>query len=407
MSEKSSSIAIVGGGIAGLTAAFVLTKAGRQVLLFEKSDQIGGRMRTDSLEGFQLDRGFQVFLTAYSEAQKVLDYHALNLGIFDPGAMILRHNKKQTGVWDIMRMPGKLFDLVFNDLAAPSDLYRIWSLRSMLRKMTISQILTQPEKTTLAFLKDFGFSNRIIDQFFKPFYTGIFLENDLTTSSRMFCFVFKMFGEGDAALPAGGIQQIPKQLAAQLPEGTVYIDTEVHAIGAHFVNTNRGRFDVSAVIVAADFANRCKNWHETGVFYFSADESPFKDKAIGLVPDDAGLVNSISVLSDVATGYAPNNKSLISIALKSWPKAHTEAQMLARVREELIKVVPTSKAWRFLKSYHVSKALPENSRLKSLPDPSLLPDSEGVFHCGDHLVFGSVNAAMLSGRLAAEAVLAN
>jgi protoporphyrinogen oxidase len=407
MSEKSRPIAIVGGGIAGLTAAFVLTKAGRQVLLFEKSDQIGGRMRTDSIEGFQLDRGFQVFLTAYPEAQKVLDYQALNLGTFDPGAMILRPNQRQAGVWDIMRLPGKLFDLVFNDLAAPSDLYRIWSLRSMLRKMTIPQILTQPEKTTLAFLKDFGFSNRIIDQFFKPFYTGIFLEKDLTTSSRMFCFVFKMFGEGDAALPAGGIQQIPIQIAAQLPENTIYTDTEVYAYGSHFVDTNRGRFDVSAVIVATDIDNHCSNWHETGVFYFSADESPFKDKAIGLVSEEAGLVNSISVLSDVAIGYAPKGKSLISVALKSWPKDQTEAQMLAHVQEQLVKTVPSSETWRFLKSYHISKALPENNHLKSLPDPSILPDSEGVFHCGDHLVFGSVNAAMASGRLAAEAVLAN
>jgi hypothetical protein len=405
MSTKKKSVAIVGGGIAGLSAAVYLHSDGHQVVVYEKDSRMGGRVATESIDGYQLDLGFQVFLTAYPEAKRLLDYSTLNFGFFDPGAMIIQGASKRSGVWDVMRLPGKLFDMVFQQFAAPSDLYRIWALRAKLKRLSIEEILSQPESSTLAFLKDFGFSNRIIDQFFKPFYTGIFLEPHLETSSRMFCFVFKMFGEGFAALPAGGIGNIPAQLVNRLPKEALKTNQTVIDCGSNYIKTADSQHFYDAVIIAADLNQYKKNWHHTGVVYFSAAQSPFRDPAIALLTDTGSIINSISVLSDVASGYAPDGKSLISVALKNWPEQLSSSEVMEQVKMALALVIPESNQWVALKAYRIDKALPENIQLSAEPPKGMLPDAHGVFHCGDHLVFGSLNAAMLSGRLAAEAVM--
>ena len=194
-------VIIVGGGIAGLTAALNLQKQGIDYLLLEANAEVGGRVKTRSVDGFLFDRGFQVLLTAYPEANRILDYNTLNLSTFDPGALLLLDSGKTSVFGDPLRDLTTLWSTLVSKGASFSDKIGVYRLSSRLRNTSIDSIFGKSESTTLQYLKNLGFTNTIVEAFFRPFFGGIFLENELTTSSRMFEFVFKMFSEGSAALP--------------------------------------------------------------------------------------------------------------------------------------------------------------------------------------------------------------
>jgi phytoene dehydrogenase-like protein len=165
-----------------------------------------------------LDHGFQVLLTAYPEAKKHLDFQELDLQEFLPGAVVFK-NKKQKIIGDPLKDPSLVFSTLFSGIGNFSDKFKVLKLNSILKKKSLSEIFSDKEQATLSYLQDFGFSSEIIDDYFKPFFSGIFLETKLETSSRMFEFVFKMFGEGSAAIPRKGMEAIPKQLSQKLKHG--------------------------------------------------------------------------------------------------------------------------------------------------------------------------------------------
>ena len=206
-------ITIIGAGLSGLSAAYYLEENGfEDITILESKSSVGGRLKTDFVNGFTLDRGFQVLLTAYPEAKKILNYEALNLKRFAPGALIFDGSGKPQRIGDPLRDIGSLLPTIFSSVGSLLDKIKILTLRNRLVNKSLDAILEQPEKPTAFVLKDYGFSDKFINGFFKPFYAGIFLENELTTSRRMFDFVFKMFAEGDTAIPANGIAEIPKQI---------------------------------------------------------------------------------------------------------------------------------------------------------------------------------------------------
>jgi phytoene dehydrogenase-like protein len=188
---------IIGAGIAGLTAAKVLKAAGRKVAILESADAVGGRVRTDNFNGFLLDRGFQVLLTGYPEAKNFLDYKALNLRSFSPGSIILNSSGIDE-IGDPLREFGSLFRTLKSSAGSFTDKLRLLLLRMKLSSNSIEEIFSKPEVTSLQYLRTAGFSERIISNFFSPFLSGIYLEQKLNTSSRMFEFVFKMFSEADS-----------------------------------------------------------------------------------------------------------------------------------------------------------------------------------------------------------------
>ena len=252
MKNQQFDVIIVGAGIAGLTAAKLAKAAGKKILVIEASDGIGGRVRTDRVDGFLLDRGFQVLLTAYPIAKKLLDYKRLDLRSFKPGATIL-NNAHPYNIGDPFREPKMLWPTLSSPVGSLRDKLLLLKLQLRLRFTTVEKIFELPETTTLSYLMKFGFSDKFIKNFVRPFFTGIFLENELSTSSRMFEFTFKMFSEGLAAVPAGGMGMIAEQLAECIEDDELVLNERVVRIHSNQVFTKTEMsYSATAIIVATD-----------------------------------------------------------------------------------------------------------------------------------------------------------
>src|SRR5215210_5803357 len=180
---------VVGAGLAGLTCAKVLRERGAEVSVFEASDDIGGRVRTDEKDGFLLDQGFQVYFTSYPVAGKHLDYEALDFRGFDPGAIIRRGPEKSV-LSDPLRDPKALLPSLLSDAATLGDKLRTLDLVARTSTTGTSAGAEDGETDTsmLEYLKSAGLSERYIDSFFRPFYGGITLNRELTTSARVLRF---------------------------------------------------------------------------------------------------------------------------------------------------------------------------------------------------------------------------
>lgn len=405
-------VLIIGAGLAGLTCARTLQRRGVSFLLLDAADGIGGRVRTDVVDGFRLDRGFQVLLTAYPEAQAQLDYSKLGLRAFEPGA-IVRAGGRFIEVADPFRKPWAAFGTLRARIGSLGDKFRIASLRSELRRATVEEIFSWESVSTLTRLRARGFSPRIIERFFQPFYGGVFLDPQLGVSSRMFEFTFKMFSEGDAAVPERGMQSVPEQLAEDFPEGSVRLGTRVDGLDGTEVRLEDGEtLRAAAVVVATDgdSAGRLLPGVGTHVFrsatclYFTAPEAPVRRPVLVLNGSGRGPINNLHVASAVAPSCAPRGKALISVTVLGIPSRSDES-LATSVREQLQRWYGRAvDGWRLLRIYRITHALPVVSN-PGRPAPARI--TAGVYVCGDHRSSPSIQGAMESGRLAAEALLAD
>jgi len=412
VNNTQSDILIIGGGLSGLTAARVLRSAGREVKILEASDVPGGRVRTDKVNGYLFDRGFQVLLTAYPEARHFLDYKALDLRSFSPGSIILNHSGIDE-IGDPLREISSLFRTLKSPVGSLKDKFRLLFLRLKLAGINIDEIFSKQETTTFQYLETAGFSERIISDFFAPFLSGIYLEQKLETSSRMFEFVFKMFSEADTAIPAKGMGMIPAQLASGLSAEELILNERVLNIEGKEVRTASGRTYVAKIILIATAAdsipvpfqpNRIEKKSVT-CMYFSADNAPYHKALIALNANKGRLVNNIAVLTNVSADYAPEGKSLISVSLTDKMKFIKPESLELNIKEELKFWYLDCINWEHLKTYHIPFALPDNKHVTNDILPASLRINDTTFMCGDHLLNGSINAAMKSGRLAAESIL--
>jgi phytoene dehydrogenase-like protein len=405
-------VLIVGAGVSGLVAAVELKRRGFSVLVLEASEDVGGRVRTDKVDGFLLDRGFQVLLTAYPEVRRSLNLQALELGEFEPGAVVRTGGKFHT-VSDPARRLRKVLKSAFAPIGTAGDKLLIAELRGDLLDQGIDEVLNQPEITTLEALRDYGFSERVIERFFRPFLGGIFLDASLATSSRMFRFVYRMFAQGMAALPTGGMQQVPKQLAKQLGEDLIRFNATVQHVWEGGVRLDSGEeLSAETVIVACDPPHAAQLLPEAGIrtkmravrcLYFAAPDAPVDGRYLVLNGEGEGPINSLSVPSIVAPGYAPKGSQLISVTVLQPPL--DEEHLLHDVRQQLFDWFgEKAKRWEFLKAYHIQNALPDQTLGHGGVKMSPVQVRQRLFVCGDHCGTASLNGAMLAGRRAAEAV---
>ena len=231
-SGNYQSVLIVGAGVAGLSCAVTLHRAGIPITLLDRDQSVGGRVQTDEVDGFRLDRGFQVLLTAYPEARKFLDYEKLELRKCYPGSRVWCKDKFHQ-VSDPFRHPLDGAISVFNPIGSLFDKVKV----GMLRMGLLSTRSLEDTLSTREALAKLGYTHAIIDRFWKPFMRGVFLENQLSTSVRKFEETFRLFAQGDTVVPRLGIGEIPKQMAKQLPEDSIFLKQDVEKLGKSFVVT--------------------------------------------------------------------------------------------------------------------------------------------------------------------------
>lgn len=387
MSDEHDVI-IVGGGMAGLACARTLTAAGRSALVLERSDSVGGRVRTDTVDGFLLDHGFQVLPLAYPEARALLDYERLALGSFERGAIVYAGGRFRR-LADPRHQPVRSLRALAGGVVGVRDGAAVLKL---LRG-------SGDETTSAEALRRAGVSRATVEIFFAPFLRGIFLEGRLTTSSRFLDFVLRSFAEGPAALPRQGMGAISEQLAEGLEVRT---GAAVATVGPSAVSLESGeQLRARAVVVAtAGILDEPQHgWNGVTCIYYDAPSSPVPGPWL-VVNGSGGPINNLCVPSEAAPGYAPEGRSLVSVSVLGAGEpdlAQIEAQLRAWYG-------PAVAQWRHLRTYRIPRALPAYPVGAFAPQPAQL--ASGLFACGDHREHPSLNGALRSGRRAAEAVLA-
>lgn len=407
---------IIGGGLAGLSAAKALAAAGLKPLLLEAQAEVGGRVATDSVDGFLLDRGFQVFLDSYPEARKQLDLPALQLGRFAPGAQIWRGNGFGR-VADPWRAPLAGLRSLTSGVFTVADALRMLRLRSDAILALEGEPVEHGDETAAKALHRRGFSDRAVEGFFRPFFGGVFLDSQMLAPQHWFEFLFGMFATGSATLPAGGMQAIPRQLAAALPADSLRLGARVRSLKGGQVELADGEvIEARAVILATDArqaavlhpGSRRTSWASCATLYYAAPESPVAEPL--LVLDGAGRrgpVNHVCVPSDVQASYAPPEQALVSATVLEHAN-NDDGALDHEARLQLSQWFGETpvRRWRLLRVARVPFSLPRN-----VPRPDAVSEavriSAGLYACGDYVETPSINGALRSGRRAAEALLAD
>lgn len=398
---------VIGAGLAGLACSIKLQQQGFKVLLLEASDKVGGRVTSDLVDGFILDRGFQVFLSAYPEAARMLDYRNLDLQPFYCGAMIYNEGRFQR-LADPFRDPSSLMPMLFSNVAGLGDKLKVAYLRQKVMASSISEIFSQPDTTIAERLKNLGFSSEIIQSFFTPFFGGITLDRSLSGSANMFEFIYKMMAEGQVTLPARGMGAITEQLAGRLKAGTIRLNSKVESLENSGVKLQSGHLKARSVVIAtqapaaAALLPELKEADSLPVtcLYFAAPQAPFQEPLL-VLNGGPGLINNLAVLSNTASTYAPVGQSLISVTVLGKPDENLEEAVKAELKGWYGQEV---EKWRHLRSYRIDHAQP---RLAPGHKPGIEVYNTAninVYVCGDHTENASINGALVSGRRAAEAV---
>lgn len=399
-------VVVVGAGVSGLVAGLSLQASGIEVTVVEARDVPGGRVRSREQDGYVLDEGFQVLLTAYPGVQRWLDLQALRCGHFLPGAFLWRGDR-WSSIGDPFRRPSDLLPTAFSPMGSLGDKFRVLALRKRALEMSVDDIAALPDCSTLQCLTDLGFTRAAMDRFFRPFLGGIFLESELDTSQRMFWFVWKMFSAGSAALPAGGMQAISWQLAGRLRPASLRLSTPVETVRPDGVTLAGGEvLHADSVVLAADPISVAQWFEEEPplmrscvTHYFAAPSSPLAEPRLALNASGSGQINHVAVVSDVGEGYAPPGKALVSVT-----HVGRVSPSLNEVRRELRAWFGTGvEAWEDLDRIDVPAALPAlPAGQRDWRREELMRN--GLWIAGDGVEQGSLDGAIRAGERVAEGV---
>jgi hypothetical protein len=410
-------IIIVGAGLAGLTCAKVLRERGAEVAVFEASAGVGGRVRTDEHDGFLLDRGFQVYFTSYPVAGRHLDYEALDFRGFDPGVIVHRGSEKSV-LSDPLRDPKALVQSLFSDAATFGDKLRTLEMVARTSTVGISAGAEDGETdtSTLEYLKATGLSGRYIDSFFRPFYGGITLNRELTTSARVLRFTLRMLASGRTVIPALGMGEIPRQLASHLQEGEIQLNSPVEKLlregervaGVRSVGKEH---EADAVVVATDAPTAGALTGEAVpegsagevCIYYETDRLGSGRKIL-LNAEDGAFVNNAVEMSNISEKYAPPERHLLyAVGLTGMDLP--DEDLYRRGIEDLSRWYPGADFrplalrripyGQFAQPPGIHSTLPEN-----------MTRTQGLVLAGEYTEDSSINGSMLSGEKAARAVIA-
>ena len=374
---KTKTAAIVGAGISGLYCAKILSHK-LEVTVFDKNDQVGGRIQTDQVDGFLLDHGFQVLQPAYSEAIRAFDYRSLDLHYFGAGAKIL-FGKTFHEVSDPFREPLKLLKTLSAPIGSLLDKLRILKLRFVDPKDSRLNNIS-----TIKFLEEEGFSPDVIARFFGPFFSGVFLERELKTPASFFAYLYRLFSISEVAVPKHGMGQLAFQLA---DDSSFSIRLGESA-------------DIQKLRSSYDYVIQAHNSWKTGArkvttdYFISKTFNP-KSPILYLNGNQTGIINHLAPMSTVSKAYSSDGKSLLSVNLLE-PNTNS---VVTDVHNELAEWF-AGHHFEHLARYQIENALPvvDYSQIKSL-------HREGVYYCGDGEIQPSIQGALVSGRKVAEKII--
>lgn len=411
----SADVVVVGAGLAGLTCARELDRRGLEVVVLERSDAVGGRVRTDVIEGYRCDRGFQLLNPAYPAVKQLVDVRALDLRSFAAGAA-LAGPEGFSIVADPKRSPRYLKDTLRSGYVRPVEIARFgaWAKPSL---GSVRKLLAQEDEPLAVSLDSAGVQGMLRDEVFEPFMTGVLAEDRGETSATFARLLVRSFARGTPGVPALGMSALPEQIAGDL-RSEVVLDCEVKAVerrndGGWRVLTDGRRYDARAVVVATDpaAASDLTGLEATSMkglvtYWFATDEPPTNLDLLVLDPRRSGPVVNTAVMTNVAPGYAPEGRHLVQATTLAGaePGAAGAAEAgEAEAREHLSRMYRRStKAWDLVTRHHVVHALPEQRPGVSLRQAVELGD--GLFVAGDHRDTASIQGALVSGRRTAAAV---
>ena len=413
MGKIDSNVIIIGGGISGLACAKQLTRSGIDFLILEADHRIGGRIKSDLVGGFILDRGFQVLQTAYPEARGQLDYEKLELKTFSPGVAV-RVNGAFFYISDPIRRPKDLWGTLTSPIGTFADRLRILKLFVDNQIKGPNGIFQSPDIPTIDFLTSYGFSGRIIDRFFRPFFAGACLDPDIKASSRIFRYLFSTFASGDAAIPAKGMGKIPAQLADSIPQEKIQLESRVESIDQGVVRLANGTQILGKKIVIAtpgpEAERLMKTQEKTAsigerCLYFSAERAPINRPFLILNGEKNGLINNVAIPTLVSPSYSSSGKHLIAVVVLG-NITRDDSVLEMSVREELLSWFGDSVlSWEHIKTYHIKHALPDQSPPMSNPVKGFTKVGENLYTCGEYQSVPGIQWALQSGRMAAEHII--
>ncbi|WP_374539455.1 NAD(P)/FAD-dependent oxidoreductase [Micromonospora aurantiaca (nom. illeg.)] len=401
-------VVIVGGGLAGLAAARRLHRAGVPWRLLEAGDRLGGRVATDRVDGFLLDRGFQVLNTAYPRLTGLVDVGTLTMGWFTSGVLVRRGDRLERLV-NPLREPTGAPGTLTAGIGSLTDRLRFATLAAGYATVPVGRLLDTPETSAEKALRRAGLSDAIIEELLRPFLSGVLLDRELATSSHVLAVVMRSFARGRIGLPADGMQALPKALAAPLPAELIELNTPVTDVAPGRVRTPSGEITCRAVVVAVDPPAAATllpglskvRMHAYTTYYHRTDTAPLDEPILLLDGDRRELIANTVVVSRAAPTYAPDGQHLVATSVVG-PQAPPEPV----IRRELDRLYGRSAAdWTHLTTVAVPDALPAapppQGRLRK---PVALGD--GLYVAGDHRDSPSIQGALASGWRTVGAVLA-
>ncbi len=396
-----SDIIILGAGPAGLACALKCQQLGREYLLIEGSNRIGGRLGSLYEDGYIFDLGFQVYNSAYVNTNRLLDLDELNLKYFKPGAAVHYGNSFQI-VSDPLRDISKVFSTIFSNITTVSDKLKILSLKNSLSNYNIEEDKTD-DITTLRFLKQYGFSEKMIDNFFIPFFSGIFHEKTLDTSSKFFKYVFSNFNNGLASLPEKGMQAIPEQLMSKIDIERVMMEkTAINLDDGNKVIFDDGDIIKGENIIltgeSTTLAEKIKyEYNEVNTIYFTTENEIENGDYIHLFPED-DLINNIAIPSSISSAYSNGHSHLISITILEYDCSDLE--LIKKIQKRLSNYYGGEPgSYDFLRTFSISKGTIKQpvghfERKKIVKN--------GLIIAGEQSTNGSIEGAIISGLNAAD-----
>jgi len=408
-------VAIVGAGMAGLSCAKVVLEHGLKVTVLESSDRIGGRIRTDSVSGYNLDYGFQVLQTGYPTITDHLDLDKLELHSF-PSGVAVRHRKKFHIIADPRQHPRHLFSTLASPPGTVTDRLRMLKLARFVCRGSLEDIFLQPEERTVDFLKAWGFSKDFITGFFVPFFAGACLDRSITASSRILKYIFRLFTTGGATLPSKGMAEIPKQLGSLIPPDLIQLNTKADKIGdGSLTLANKKVIHARHIVIATEepvlgtilgkSEPIMRSIGETCLYYSAEWTPPFSEPFLVLNGENHGPINNMAFPSMIAPHYAPPGKTLISIVvLDDHFRARNDLEKLVRIQcrdwfgEEV-------RQWEHIHTYQIEHALPDQSPPTDNPYELPRPFSKHVSICGEHRSIPGLQWALMSGANTARSVV--